>query len=224
MNEELFLSHLSMLHLESLLNDIKYSNLKKLTKFGFKAYSQSDEDGIIQEIFSRIGITNRIFVEFGVGGGTENNTLYLLKSGWEGLWIECDLNNCNSIKEKFKNTLNKRLFLAQQIITKDNINEIISKYYTGDIDLLSVDIDGNDLYVLDAINCIQPKVIICEYNEKFRPPLKWSIKYDENHKWDGTDYHGASLAAINDVLTKKNYKLVCCNITGVNCFLCIKNI
>jgi len=50
-----------------------------LMNYGKKRYSQNSEDGIIEEIFRRVGTTNRFFVEFGVEDGTENNTRFLLE-------------------------------------------------------------------------------------------------------------------------------------------------
>src|SRR5262245_41373742 len=70
------------------LRDGRYSDPLRLECFGFKSYSQYDEDGIIEEIFRRIGTTNKRFIEFGVEDGLENNTLKLLLEGWGGLWIE----------------------------------------------------------------------------------------------------------------------------------------
>lgn len=69
--------------------------------YGYKVYSQFDEDGIINEIFKRIGTTNKIFIEFGVGDGTENNTIYLLLKGWSGLWIEGSKNFVDKIGLRF---------------------------------------------------------------------------------------------------------------------------
>src|ERR1041384_5411568 len=75
-------------YLKDVLSDPKYDNDKRLERYGFKVYSQNDEDGITQEIFSRIGTTSKTFVEFGVGNGLENNTLTLLLKGCNGRWIE----------------------------------------------------------------------------------------------------------------------------------------
>ena len=74
----------------NLLANQKYTDKARLERYGFKAYSQNDEDGIIQEIFNRIGVTNKTFVEFGAYDGLENNTTYLLMKGWRGLWIDGD--------------------------------------------------------------------------------------------------------------------------------------
>src|SRR4051794_12997040 len=75
-------------YLKDILSDPKYDDKKRLERYGFKVYSQNDEDGIIQEIFARIGIASKTFVEFGVENGLENNTLTLLLKEWNGLWIE----------------------------------------------------------------------------------------------------------------------------------------
>ena len=68
----------------------RYSDDKRLEPAGYKVFSQGDEDGVIAEIFRRIGTTDRRFVEFGCGDGLENNTAYLLFQGWSGLWLELD--------------------------------------------------------------------------------------------------------------------------------------
>ena len=73
---------------DSLLSNERNRDPRRLLAHGFRGYSQHDEDGMIQAIFQRIGLTNRVFLEFGVGDGSENNTLYLLLSGWSGLWID----------------------------------------------------------------------------------------------------------------------------------------
>src|SRR5438552_2628789 len=75
-------------YVKELLSDTRYNDTKRLERYGSKVCSQYDEDGIIQEIFNRIGVGARTFVEFGVENGLENNTLKLLMEGWSGLWIE----------------------------------------------------------------------------------------------------------------------------------------
>ena len=92
---------------------------------------------------------------------------------------------------------------------------------SNDLDVISFDLDGNDLYLVDELlkNNFKPKLFIVEYNAKFLPPIKWTITYNENHIWDGSDYYGASLASFNELFEKNNYKLVCCNShTGSNAF------
>src|SRR5262247_2953426 len=110
----------------------RHADPKRLLRYGFKLYSQNDEDGIIQEIFRRIGVNNRTFVEFGVESGLENNTLKLLLEGWRGLWLEAGAENVTSIKSRFSDVIaNNRLTVQLAFITAENINELIGGWGTG---------------------------------------------------------------------------------------------
>ena len=212
LTKELFVSQV-------LLADERYADPKRLERCGFKVYSQNDEDGIIQEIFRRIGITNRRFVEFGVANGLENNTLSLLVSGWRGLWIDAAPENVINIKTRFADVLVEgRLAVQDAFITAENINELIGIWGSGEIDLLSIDIDGNDFYVWQALNVVKPRVVVIEYNAKFHPPLAIVQEYNAGHVWKGTDYFGASLEALVRLGTRLGYSLVCTNFSGVNAF------
>lgn len=207
-------------YLTYLRKDVKYHNPKNLIPFGYKIYSQCDEDGIINEIFNRIGVTNRLFVEFGVGDGLENNTLALLLQNWSGLWIESSKKHVNKIRNSFKNTIQIGLLtVINEHVTKENINSIITSVVKEkEIDLLAVDIDGNDYYIISEIECVSPRVIVVEYNAKFPPPIQFCMEYDPKHKWSGGDSFGASLKFLELNLAKKNYVLVGCSISGCNAF------
>ena len=215
------LTHLPILQeIDRLRASDRYSDSKHLIPFGDKVYSQSDEDGIIREIFNRIGTTSKQFVEFGIGNGLENNTLALLFEDWSGLWIDASTQSTNAIKKHFSKVIdNQRLKLAHSFITVENINNLISSNIsTRDVDLLSVDIDGNDYHIIDAITCIDPRVIVVEYNAKFTPPILYCMDYDESHTWRKDDCFGASLKFFEVALADKGYHLVGCNISGVNAF------
>ncbi|MEL7314192.1 MAG: hypothetical protein AAFN08_04475 [Cyanobacteria bacterium J06559_3] len=206
--------------IERIKENARYRDSRSLVRFGSKIYSQSDEDGIIREIFRRIGVTNRMFVEFGIGNGLENNTLALLFEDWQGLWIDASSRSIKQIREKFAAVIHKeKLKVVQSFITKDNINDLISKKIDDhEIDLLSVDIDGNDYHILNAITCVAPRVIVVEYNAKFAPPTLFCMDYDESHTWKKDDCFGASLKFLEVNLGQKGYCLVGCNVSGVNAF------
>jgi hypothetical protein len=198
-----------------------FADPRRLERFGFRAHSQFDEDGILAEIFRRIGTTNRQFVEFGTSDGMENNTLYLLCQGWSGVWIEGDNSYVQAQKRVFKGFVDAgRLKPLHAFVTKENINQVIGVDggLSGSIDLLSVDIDGNDYYLFDAISVIRPRVVVIEYNSFISPPIHWKIEYDPSHQWDGTAYYGGSLSAIAALARTKGYTLVGCNFVGVNAF------
>jgi hypothetical protein len=198
----------------------KYGNPLSLVPHGRKMFSQNDEDGIIIEIFRRIGTTNKTFIEFGCGDGIENNSYALLFQDWNGLWIDGSPKNISKIRKGLPKTMaSGQLKVVESFITKDNINELISAHISDkEIDLLSVDIDGNDYFVWDAITCVSPRVLIMEYNAKFAPPVRYCMDYDPKHMWDYTDHGGVSLKFIEEKAAAKSYSLVGCSLSGANAF------
>jgi hypothetical protein len=198
----------------------RYGDPKRLLRHGFKVYSQHDEDGIIQEIFHRIGTTTRTFVEFGVETGVECNTTKLLIEGWRGLWIEANAQACARITSLFDAFMkDNRLTLRQSLVTAENINELIGNgAFTGEIDLLSIDIDFNDYWVWKAIDVVNPRVVVIEYNAGLRPPMSVTVPYQPNRSSDGTNFFGASLEALVRLGQSKRYRIVGCNISGSNAF------
>lgn len=205
-----------------LVADPRYAAPGRLERHGRKVWSQNDEDGILEEIFRRIGTASRTFVEFGVSDGRECNTLRLLVEGWRGLWMESDAQDCDRIRRIFAARLaDGQLELQQTSVTAENIDQLIASARVasaGELDLLSIDIDGNDYHVLQAIRSVQPRVIAIEYNAKFPPPMDLVPPYDLGHAWDGSDYMGASLQAIANLAARRGYHLVATNITGSNAF------
>jgi len=193
---------------------------KRLLHHGFKVYSQNDEDGIIQEIFKRIGTRDQTFIEFGVETGAECNTAKLLLEGWRGLWIEGAPQYANVIRRSLGSFISdKRLSLAEAMVTAENVNSLFSQAgFTGEIDLLSIDIDFNDYWVWKAVDAVKPRVVAIEYNPIFRPPMSIVSPYEPTHRWDGTNYGGASLEALVRLGETKGYRIVGCSFSGVNAF------
>lgn len=210
----------------NLINDKKYNDQKNLINYGFKVYSQSDEDGIIQEIFTRINVDSKTFIELGVQDGKECNTLFLLKSGWKGLWIDMST-DLEVFNKDFSSYLNEKLILKKTKITKENVNKVIEnhKSFLGDkIDLLSIDLSQNTFHILKNLEIYKPNVVVTEYNAKLRDKIKWECKYTIDEPWDGSDNFGASLKSFQKMLEEKGYNLVGCNITGVNAFFVRKEL
>jgi hypothetical protein len=207
-------------YLHTLLDSSRYTDGRRLLKSGYRVYSQADEDGIIHEIFARVGEDKRTFLELGVGNGLENNTLFLLIQGWSGIWIEGSDRKAGASKKNLAAQVAEgRLQIEQHFAIAPTIDEKIASLAAGhDIDLLSIDLDGNDYYILDAIRSISPRVIVAEYNSKFPPDVPWIIEYNEAHRWDGTDYFGASLKSLELLLRGRGYSLVGCSILGTNAF------
>jgi len=212
--------NLAILVVDKIINKAKFKNEKNLLKHGYKIFSQQDEDGIIDEIFKRIGTESKTFVEMGLETGIECNTTNLLYQNWSGLWIESNVDSVANIKKNFNKFLNNNLNVYCEKILSANVNKILLKYFNqgSEVDLLSIDIGVHTYHVLEAINAINPRVIVTEYNAKYGPTIDWKVKYNENVQWDNTDYFGGSLNAFKKMLNKKNYVLVGCNVTGVNAF------
>ena len=206
------------------LSQPRYQEKLRLVRHGYKVHSQSDEDGIIAEIFKRIGTKNKTFVEFGVEHGIECNTLWLLMQGWSGLWIDGGAKNCRRIHKTHGHfTHSGQLKVENAFITRDNIDGLLQRYFPApkadEIDLLSVDIDFNDYWVWLAIVSVKPRVVVIEYNASWPPPAAITVPYDGQKSWDGlTNYCGASLGALAKLGASKGYSLVGCCLSGVNAF------
>jgi hypothetical protein len=209
-----------MWHLESAreIEKLKAEAIVPLNRFEHKIYSQHGEDGIIREIFKRIGTTSKTFFEFGAGAGSENNTIALLLDGWKGWWIDGG-NYVEIYKKLFATSIEKKdLVVAKRMVTSKNINDIVNELnIPSEIDLISIDIDSNDYYVWQALEVTKPRVVIVEYNGGYPPDMHF-LQDESITSWDGSNFFGASLFTFNDLAKKKGYTLVCCDLIGVNAF------
>jgi hypothetical protein len=195
----------------------------------FKVYSQWGEDGIIDYLCQTISIPVKTFVEFGVENYTEANTLFLLKHrNWRGLVIDGSIDNINSIRTG-KVYWRYDLQVCERFITRDNIDDIIRlSGLAGELGLLSVDIDGNDYWIWESINCVQPAIVVCEYNSLFGPVAKVSIPYKDDFyrtvAHSSNLYYGASISAMNYLADSRGYCLVAGNSAGNNVFFVRKDL
>jgi hypothetical protein len=198
----------------------RYLETGRLNRYERQVFSQTGEDGIIDEIFARIGTTNRVFVEFGVGNGLENNTTCLLTKGWSGYWLEARDEWVRDIENSFRELLDTRqLTVRQAFITAENIESLFAAAdVPKEFDLLCIDIDGNDYWVWKAIANYSPRVLVIEYNALFSPDMKWVMRYNPAAIWNRTSYQGASLKALEVLGQEKGYQLVGCSFAGINAF------
>ena len=190
---------------------------------GSKIYSQSDEDGIIQEIFRRIGIKHKTFVEFGCEVGLENNSRYLLEQGGRGLWMEGFPDYVLGVRGNFhKEIASGRLQFIASYVNRRNINDLIAQGgYRGEIDFLSIDIDSNDYHVFEALEVVSPRVVCLEHNQNYKPGVEWVMPYNEDYRWDphgGTVDYGASISSMAALAERKGYCLVGCGLYSANGF------
>lgn len=201
----------------------KISSFSSLSDIEFKVFSQWGDDGIIQYLINKINIPNKIFVEFGVETYHEANTRFLLiNNNWSGLVIDGSSDNINSIKNQ-DIYWQYDLIAKNSFITKDNINDIISgEGISGEVGILSVDIDGNDYWVLKEINVINPIIIIAEYNAVFGKDKALTVPYDSGFVRTGKHYSnlywGASLGAFYILTKERGYSFIGCNSNGNNAY------
>jgi hypothetical protein len=210
------------------MNRLK-KNIASLDEVAFPVFSQYGEDGIIQYIISQIEIPNTIFIEFGVENYTESNTRFLLmNNNWRGLVIDGSSRNIRFIKKDLI-SWKYDITACHSFITKDNINQLISQFTNcSDIGLLSIDIDGNDYWVWDAIDAINPRIVVCEYNSTLGAVHKVSVPYtadfEQTRAHYSNLYYGASLAALCYLAEKKGYDFIGTASAGVNAFFVRKDL
>lgn len=202
--------------------------LPKLEDTGFRVFSQYEEDGKLLFILSVIGMRNKTFVEIGSDDGINSNCANLaLNFGFHGLFLD---GNPRSIKrgESFYGKYPHPWMYAPKFkcakVTAENINELVGEAgLKGEIDVLSIDIDGNDYWVWNALEHVSPNIVIIETHVEFGM-RNIVVPYDPTYFFPGKHpvYHGASPIAMVNLAKKKGYRLVGANELGFN-FIFVKN-
>ncbi len=193
----------------------------------FRCYSQNGEDGILLYIFSLIGFTNRRSVEICCGTGIDCNSANLIiNHGFDALLVD-GREDLLAMGKKFyarcRDTYQWPPKLQRAWVTAENVNKLIRKNgFDGDLDLFSLDMDGVDYWVWKAIDCINPRVVVVEYQDILGPKRSVTVPYDpkfsEPRNKYGVDYCGASLRAFTKLAQTKGYRLVACEHYGYNAF------
>lgn len=211
---------LRKIHQTQILADIaatpRYQDPKRLLSAGYKVFSQNQEDGMIAEVFRRIGTASKRFIEFGVEDGLECNSAFLLTQGWSGAWIEGSQANAEKARAAFAAY---QVEVVNRYITVENADQMIGGLAHGEeLDLLSIDIDTIDYWIWQAIRTVKPRLVVIEYNASWPPFIRKTVANDPNMVWDGTNFSGASLGALAALGREKGYALVGCSLAGVNAF------
>jgi hypothetical protein len=189
----------------------------------FRVFSQGGDDGIIQYLIGIVRPVPESFIEFGVEDYRESNTRFLLlNDNWRGLVMDGSARNIASIRADYQ-FWRHGLRADRVFVTRKNINDAIAKHgLIGEIGLLSIDIDGNDYWVWEAIEIVQPVIVVVEYNSVFGPDWAVTVPYDpqfvRNRVHHSNLFFGASLAALHRLGTFKGYDLVGSNRAGSNAY------
>ncbi|MFY8189578.1 MAG: hypothetical protein ACOVK9_01330 [Bacteroidia bacterium] len=213
--------HAKLLSQNNLINQSEiYKNLQKAE---FSVFSQWGDDGIIDFLAQYLEFEHSTFLEFGVENYAEANTRFLLMNrNWTGFVIDGSEKNISTIK-------NSELYWKHELtatcnfITKENINDIIKEHgFEQKIDLLHIDIDGNDYHIWEAIQCVSPTLVIMEYNSIFGSDKPWTIPYNPQFERGKAHYShlycGASLLSLCDLANEKGYVFIGTNSAGNNAY------
>lgn len=208
---------------QPIIQSIRADSINSLRAAEFKVFSQFGDDGIIQFLVHKLTPLPDAFVEFGVENYRESNTRFLLvNNNWRGLVLDSNKRAIESIHHDeiyWRHTLTARA----AFITRDNINQLIRDAgFRDEVGLLSIDIDGNDYWVWEKIDAIDPVIVIVEYNSIFGPELAVTVPYEPKFARHRAHYSGqfwgASLSALNLLANRKDYSLVGCNGAGNNAY------
>jgi hypothetical protein len=204
----------------------KGDKLPPIADAGFRIFSQFDEDGIILFLLGAIGIGPAKFVDIGGGDGiwASNCANLAFNLGFHGLFIDGDSDSVargRAIYQKHHDTSFYPPRFQHAIATRSNVNHILRDAgFEGEIDLLSIDIDGNDYWIWEAIECVSPRIVLIETHVEFG--LKSIVvPYDETYVWHRgrhPHYLGASPMAMTKLAKRLGYRLVGANRFGFNVF------
>lgn len=188
-----------------------------LTPFELKAFSQNGEDGVIQEILRRVGPGSGTFAEFGIGTGVEGNCVFLGQVlGWQGVFLEGDARSYAGLARRYEHV--PSVSVVNAYVEPDTIDELLpSSGVDPEPAVLSIDVDGNDYYLWEALESIRPRLLVIEYNAALDPRSEQVQPYSRTGP-DGTAFFGASLGALETLGRRKRYRLVHTELAGVNAF------
>lgn len=209
-----------------LINQMKSAGrLERIADAEFKVFSQFGDDGIIQYLVHQIGMSADLqtFIEFGVQDYQESNTRFLLMNdNWRGLILDGSKSNMDKVTQG-SDYWRYDLTAVAAFIDRDNINDLFIRHgFTGEIGLLSIDIDGNDYWVWERIEAVNPMIVVAEYNSAFGTQHAVTIPYDATFQRSRAHYSnlywGASLKAFCLLAERKGYVFVGSNSAGNNAY------
>ncbi len=190
----------------------------------FNMYAQNEEDGLVLALLKEVGIATRSFVEIGCGENGGNSGFLALELGFSGLMLDGDERRLQAARQRFDP---ERIVIRPAFVTRENVNELIEREgFAGEVDFLSIDVDGNDAWLLEALEVVSPRVVAVEYNSLLGPDRAVTIPYApqfERRAVKPTEvirarYYGVSLRGADVVARRKGYRLVVVEPRGTNAF------
>lgn len=201
---------------------------EKLVDAGFRVHSEFEEDGIILYVLSMIEPRSRRVVEMCCGDGNQcMATNLILNHGFTGVLFEGDPSQAAQAHKYFESKQDTKLMPPKIVggwITRENINSLLDEHdASGEVDLLSLDIDGNDYWVLQAIRNLNPRLIVCETHDIIPSHLSLVMPYDPEFNFRSKpnleqDFRSASLRAMTNLCRERGYRLIGSHRHGFNVF------
>jgi hypothetical protein len=179
--------------------------------------SQNGEDGVLLEIFHRVGTTNQFFVEIGAQASESTSLLLADAFGWAGVFFEADDTEREALTRKYAGISTVRV--VGGFVTRENVDSLMhSAGVPEEIDIMTIHISGNDYWLFEALNRVRPRVVVIQINSSIPPGQKLVQPYRPERAWDKTEYFGASFDAMRDLAGRKGYRLVHVEVSGNNAF------
>ncbi len=208
---------LAYLHLKQ---KVQAANGKPLSNASANIFTYHGEDGIIEFIFQHLPERQKIFIDIGAGDCIKSNCAVLaLHRKWTGVFIDADDSMLNIGRRFYQKLGRGKLQFINGFVTAENINKIIAGAgVNGAIDLLSIDIDGNDYWIWKAVDVVQPAVVVIESKVEFGDRDIVVPYTKKNHHSFDAMYNGASVEALRKLGLQKGYTLIGANVQGYNLF------
>jgi hypothetical protein len=199
-------------------------DLRDPASWEFSGFSQNGEDGILDVLRNQLRQRNRYFVEIGTADGIENNSAWLVVAErYNGLMVE---GNPRLVERARRTMLNYSVGAecVNMFVSRANMQQLLALAMYRDPDVFSLDIDGIDYYIADAVMQagFRPKIFVVEYNSVFGPDRSCTIQYCEDfvftHAHPTQLYYGVSISGWRKFFESQGYKFVTVDRNGVNSF------
>lgn len=204
------------------LGALAESRPKDLEMHELSIFSQNGEDGVLQEIIRRLGPGQNYFLEIGAEYNEANCIFLADVMGWKGTFIDANAHAASQLAARYGALPHVRVF--NRFITPQNISSLLQEGIPADLDVLSIDVDGDDYWLWQAVEGIQPRVVIIEYNSTLPADAQLVQPYGAKGTYNGNAFTGASIGALRNLAADKGYRLVHLEVTGTNAFFVRKDI
>ena len=215
--QKLIRNQVSALLRRTYLPDELFRGSRTIETERFQLYSQHEEDGLLVALLSLAGVVTKTFVEIGCGRSGGNAALFVKELGWSGLMLDSSKTAIKKQRQLYGHR--QGVVSVCTKVTPEGINDILQNNgFDGEVDLLSIDIDSYEYWLLNNLEVCTPRVLVIEYNALFGPIRAVTVPYKPFPPDSPKMYRGASLSALYKVARRKGYRLVFCGAEGCNAF------